>query len=146
MLVELSTSKTEIRGDAGNNHQKLGLKRISCESQLTMRDMLDSSLNPAGNNTDTRLSTPNQASCTPDFTYPLVSSISFWSSSPSLFLVHNSTIITRTQSLVIPLYLSMPSSWHLQKCKLTIDCAMRTRAAQSKLPVDPCTTRSHSHL
>ena len=29
-----------------------------------------------------------------------------------------------------------------QKCKSTIDCATRTRAAHSKLPVDPCATRS----
>jgi len=46
------------------------------------------------NYTDTRSSQPNQASRTPDFSYPLVSSTSFSYSSPiSLFLVHNSTII-----------------------------------------------------
>jgi len=33
---------------------------------------------------------------------------------------------------------------HRQKCKSTIDCATRTRAAHSKLPVDPCATRSLS--
>jgi hypothetical protein len=31
---------------------------------------------------------------------------------------------------------------HRQKCKSTIDCSMCTRAAHSKLPMDPCTTRS----
>jgi len=49
---------------------------------------------PACQYTNTRYSKPNQASCTPDFSYPLVSSISFTSSSPiSLFLIHHSTII-----------------------------------------------------
>jgi hypothetical protein len=48
----------------------------------------------ACNYTDTRSSEPNQASHTRDFSYPLVSSASFSSSSPmSLFLAHNSTII-----------------------------------------------------
>jgi len=31
---------------------------------------------------------------------------------------------------------------HRQKCKSTIGCATRTRAAHSKLPMDPCATRS----
>jgi len=31
---------------------------------------------------------------------------------------------------------------HRQKCKSTIGCATRTRAAHSKLPVGPCATRS----
>jgi len=49
---------------------------------------------PVCNNPNTRSSQPNQASRTPDFSYPLVSSTSFSSSSPiSLFLIHISTII-----------------------------------------------------
>jgi len=49
---------------------------------------------PECNNTNTRSSQPNQASRTPDFSYPLVSSTSFLSPSPiSLFLIHISTII-----------------------------------------------------
>jgi len=89
-MVELRTRK----GDGGNNHEKLGLKRISCASQYTIPDMAGTRPDPAGNNTDTRSSQPNQACCTPDFSYPLVSSTSFSSSSPiSLILVHNSTII-----------------------------------------------------
>jgi len=64
-----------MRGDGGNHHEKLGLKRISCASQLTIPDTAGTTPNPAGKNTDTRSSKPNQASRTPDFSYPLVSSI-----------------------------------------------------------------------
>jgi len=82
-----------MRVDGWNHHQKLGLKRISCGSQFTILDMADTSPNPVGNYMDMR-SNPNQASCTPDIAYPLISSISFSSSSPiCLFLVYNSTII-----------------------------------------------------
>jgi len=66
-MVELSTRKRVIRGDGGNHHEKLGLKRISGASQLTISDMAGTSPNPAGNNTDTKSSKPNQASHTPDF-------------------------------------------------------------------------------
>jgi len=70
--------------------------------------MAGTSLDPLCNNTDTRSShpnhewnytdrrssQPNQASRTPDFSFSLISSESFPSSSPiSLFLLHNSTII-----------------------------------------------------
>jgi len=83
------------RGDGTNHHEKLGLKRISCASQFTIPDTAGSNPDPACNNTDTRSSQPNQASRTPDFSYPLVSSTLFSSSSPiSLFLIHISTIIT----------------------------------------------------
>jgi hypothetical protein len=98
-MVELSTKKREIRGDGGNHHEKLGHERISCASQLTIHDTAGTSLDPVGNLADTGFSKPNQASRTPDFPLPLVFSISFSSSSPiSLFPVHNSTIIARTQS------------------------------------------------
>jgi len=73
-MVELSTRKREIRGDGGNHHEKLGLERISCASQLTIPDTADTSPDPAGNNSVMRSckphqvsSTPNQASRTPDF-------------------------------------------------------------------------------
>ena len=66
-MVELSTRKREIRGDGGNHHEKLGLKRISCASQLTIPDTAGTSPDPAVNNTNTRSSKPNQASRTPDF-------------------------------------------------------------------------------
>jgi len=64
-----------MRGDGGNHHEILGLKRISCASQLTIPDAADTTPDPAGKITDTRSAKPNQASCTPDFSCPLVSSI-----------------------------------------------------------------------
>jgi len=65
-----------MRGDGGNHHEKLELKRIPCASQFTIP------ADPAVKNTDTPSFKPNQASRTTDFSYPLVSSISFPSSSP----------------------------------------------------------------
>jgi len=93
VLVELRTRKRETRGYERNHHEKLGLKRISCASQLTIADTAGNSPDRAWNYTDTRSSQPNQASCTLDFSYLLVFTISFPSSPISLFLVHNSTII-----------------------------------------------------
>jgi len=66
-MVELSTRKREIRGDRGNHHEKLGLERSSCASQLTIPDTAGTSADPAGNITDTGSSKPIQASRTPDF-------------------------------------------------------------------------------
>jgi hypothetical protein len=98
-MVELSTRKREIRGDGGNHHENLGLERISYASQLTIPDLAGMSPDPAGNITDMASSKHNQACRTPDFSSPLIFSISFSSSSPiSRFLVHHSTIIARTQS------------------------------------------------
>jgi len=83
-----------MSGDQGKHDQKLGRTKISCPSQFTMPDMAGTSPDLVCNNTDTRSSQLNQASCTPAFSYPLVSSTSFSSSSPiSRFLVHNCTII-----------------------------------------------------
>jgi len=97
------------RGDGTNHHEKLGLKRISCASQFTIPDMAGTSPDPACNNTDTRSSQPNQASRTPDFSYPLASSTSFSSSSTiSLFLIHISTIIAECK---VKSSLSI-SPWH----------------------------------
>jgi len=67
-MVVLSTRKREIRGDRGNHHEKMGLEKISCASQLTIPDTAGTIPDPAGNITDTGSSKPNQASCTPDFT------------------------------------------------------------------------------
>ena len=83
-----------MRGDGGNLHENLGLRRISCASQFTIPDAAGTIPDLADNNTTTRSSEPNQASRTPDFSGLLVSSISCSSSSLiSLFLIHNSTII-----------------------------------------------------
>jgi len=96
VIVEFRTRKRAVRGYGGNHDEKLGLKRISWASQLTIPDAAGVSPDPACDNTDTRSSKPNQASCTTDFSYPLISSTWFSSvsSSPiSLLLVHNCTII-----------------------------------------------------
>jgi len=66
-MVELNTSKREIRGDGGNHHEKLGLERISCASQLTIPDTAGTSPDPADSITNPGSSKPNQASRTPDF-------------------------------------------------------------------------------
>jgi len=46
----------EMRGDGGSHHEKLGLKRISCASQVTIPDTAGTSRYPACNYTDTRSS------------------------------------------------------------------------------------------
>ena len=66
MMVVLRTRKREMRRDGGNHHEKLGLKRISCASQFIILDTVGTTPDPAGKNTNTRYSKPNQASCTPD--------------------------------------------------------------------------------
>jgi len=52
-----------------------GTWRIPCASQFTIPDMPGTSPDPACNYTDMSSSQPNQAIGTPDFPYPLVSSI-----------------------------------------------------------------------
>jgi len=77
-----------------NHQERLGLKIISCASQFIICDTAGTSPDTTCNYIDTRLSQPNAARCTPDYSYPLISSPSFSSSSPiSPFLVRNSTII-----------------------------------------------------
>jgi len=166
-MVELSTRKWEI---GGNHHEKLGLKRISWASQLTIPDTAGTSRDPAHTNTDTRSSQPNQASRTPDFSYPLISSISFPSSSPiALFLVHNSTIIAEhnvKSSLSISPWHDhelTPSTASTQDClsslhshdyELTLECSFsfqrtslhdRPPSASSQWELKDKVTLSHSH-
>jgi len=78
----------------GQSSSETGTWRISCASQCTISNAAGTSPDPVCNYTNMRSSQPNEASCTPDFSYPLVSSTSFSSSSliPH-FLIHNSTII-----------------------------------------------------
>jgi len=94
-----------MRRDGGDHDEKLVLKKISCASQFTILNTAGTNPNQVCNYTDTRSSKPNQASCTPDLSYLLVSSTLFSVSSPfSLFLLHNSTIIAEhkvTSSLSI---------------------------------------------
>jgi hypothetical protein len=53
VMVELRTRKREMRGYEGNHHEKLGLKRISCVSQLTIPDTAGKSPDLACNYPDT---------------------------------------------------------------------------------------------
>jgi len=83
-----------ITRDGTNHHEKLGLPRILCVSECNILDTAGTSPNQLGNNTPMGSFQPEQASCTPDFPYLLVSFTLFSFSSPLLlFLVHNSTII-----------------------------------------------------
>ena len=94
MTIELRTKNREMGGDEGNQHEKRRLQRISCTSQFTIPNMAGMSPYPACSHTDTRTPQPNQASHTPDFSYPLQSPMSFSSSSPiALFHIYNSSII-----------------------------------------------------
>jgi len=117
-MVELSTRKREIWGHGGNHHDKLGLKRISCVSQFAIPDTAGTSPDQACNYTDTRSSQPNQASHTPDFSYPLVSSTSFSSLSSSLSF--SSTTLPSLQNTMwshLSLYLHVRiMSWHRVQC------------------------------
>jgi len=93
-MVKLRMRKREMRGYEGNYHENLELKRILCASQFTISNMAGMGPHPVYNNTDMRSSQPNQASDTPGYSYPLISTILFSSSSPiSLFLVQDSIII-----------------------------------------------------
>jgi len=91
-MVELRMRK---RVDGGNHHEKMGLKRILSVSELTIPDMAGTSPDLACNIIFRTSSKPNPASCTPDFSYPLVSSTSLSSSYPiSILPIHKSTIIS----------------------------------------------------
>jgi len=94
--------------------RKWDLREFCVRSQLTIPDTAGTGPDLAGNNTDTRSSQSNQASRNPVFSYPLVSSTLFSSSSPSLSF--SSTTLPSSQNTK----LSHPSlslaamlmSWH----------------------------------
>jgi len=93
-MVELRTRKRARRGDGGNHHEQLRLQRILCASQFTIAITAGRSPNPAWHNINMRSSQPTLASCTPDYSCPLISSELFSSSYPILlFLVNYLTII-----------------------------------------------------
>jgi len=95
VTVELRMRKQEMRAHGTNHHDKLGFDWISCASWFTIPDIAGTSPNPACNHTNTMSSWPNKGSPTTDFSCLHVFSTSFSSSlSISLFVVHNSTIIT----------------------------------------------------
>jgi hypothetical protein len=135
-----------MRGDGGNHHEKLGLKKISCASQFTIPDTAGTTPDLACNYTNTRSSQPNQANYTRDFSYPLVSSTSFSSSSPiSLFLFHNSTIIAEHK---VKLSLSIsPSQDHKSSPSIayTEYSIHRVQHTPSTASTQECLSSLHSH-
>jgi hypothetical protein len=105
MIIELRTGQIGMRGNGGNHYEKLGHKIMLCASQFIILDTAGINPDSAWNYTDMMLSQPNLASRTPDYSYPLLSSPLFSSSSPiTIFLGHNSTIIAEQQ---VKLSLSM---------------------------------------
>jgi hypothetical protein len=72
-MVELRTKKRELRGNGENHHEKLGLQKILCVSELTIPEEVGISSDPPGNIIGARSSQPNQASRSSDFLYLLVS-------------------------------------------------------------------------
>jgi len=140
-MVESRTRKREMRGDGANHHEKLELRRILCASQYTIPDTAGTNPDPACNYTDTRSSQPIQASRTPDFSYPLVFTTSFSSSSPiSLFLIHNSTIIAEHK---------VKSSLSISPChdhELTPSTRIhRVQHTPSTPSTEDCLSSLHSH-
>jgi len=109
-MVELSTRKREIRGDGWNYHEKLGPERISCGSRFTIPDTAGTSPAPARTNTNTGSSNSDQACRTPDFSDPLISSILFSSSSPSLSF--SSTTVPSLQEHKVKSSLSISPCHH----------------------------------
>jgi hypothetical protein len=101
-MVESRTRMREMRGDGGNHHQKLGQERMSSSNQFTIPDRVGISHDLAGNHTHTRSSQPNQASRTPDFSYPLIFTTSFSSSSPSLTFFSWTQLASQNTKLSYP--------------------------------------------
>jgi len=97
-----------MSGEGGNQDEKLELVRISCASEFTIPYMGGSAQDLEGSNNNTMSPRLNQASRTGDCSYPVVSSISFLSSSPISLPYPQLYHHCRIQSHVIPLYLSLP--------------------------------------
>lgn len=66
--------KREMSGDGQNQREIQRLKRILCGSKVAIPETAGTISKFAGKNRDTRSSAPNQASLTPGFSYPLMSS------------------------------------------------------------------------
>jgi len=105
VMVVWSMGKTEIRGDGGTIHEKLGLKRMSCVIQSSIPSLTGITLNSVRNNTDTRSPKPNWAGHTPDFSCLHISPISFPYSSPISVSRVQLYRHRRMQSQIIPLSL-----------------------------------------
>jgi len=145
-MVELRTRKREMRGDGGNHHEKLGLQRISCACQFTIPNTAGMSSDPACHYTDTRSSEPNEVSHTPDFSYPLVSSALFSSSTPSLSF--SSTTLpslqnTKLSHLSLSLHVMIMSCHRVQHTLST--SIHRVQHTPSTASTQDCLSSLHSH-
>jgi len=97
----------------GKSSWKTGTYKILCASQFTIPDTAGTSPYPVCNYTDMRSSQPNQATRNPDFSYSLVSSTSFSSSSPHLSLSRPLQSLQNTKLSHPSLSLrAMIMSWH----------------------------------
>jgi len=110
-MVDFRTRTSETSWDMGNNPETWGPKRSLNAGQFSNHNTVDMTSDQVGIHTDMRYLKPNQASPTPDFPIPLLSSIYFPSSFP-IYISHPQLYHhLRTQSSVSPWYLSMPWSW-----------------------------------
>jgi hypothetical protein len=94
VMVEWEMGKWVMRGDGTYHLNKLTVMRLTYIGQYTIPDKATASLNSTCHIIDMRSFKLRQASHTPDFSKPLVSSTVYVTPSPtSLFLVKDCTII-----------------------------------------------------
>jgi len=105
---ELRTTSSEM-GEC--NMGNCNVREFHVQVNITIRNMAGTSPHTVRNNTYTRSSKPNQASRSDDFSYPLVSSVWFLSSSPISRSCPPLYHPRRTQSWIIPLNLCRLLSW-----------------------------------
>jgi len=110
--VEDDKERNERR--LGKSSWETGTQKISLTRKFTVPNTPGTSPVPAGDNTNTWSSKLHHAWCTPDFSYPLVSSVAFPSSfsislsRPHLNHYHKNTLLSNPS---LCLY-SMIMSWH----------------------------------
>ena len=152
MMVELRTRKRVMRGDWGNHHEKLGIKRISCASQFTVPDTAGTNPDPACNKTDSRTSQPIKVRHTSDLSYLLVSCTSFSSSSPSLPFLSTTLPLSQNTKLSYPSpsLQAMIIWWHHVQYTVstasTQDCLSSVHSHYYKLTLDYSFSLGHASL
>jgi len=132
----------------GNHDEKPGLYRILCGSQFTFPDMAGTSPNPLGNYTDTRSSKPNQACHTPDFAYPLISSILFPSSSSTSLScpqLHHHYNNTKSSHPALSLHIMINSSHLVQHTLSTAYTEYSIHWVPSTASTQDCFSSLHYH-
>jgi len=84
------------------------LRELHLQVTLPISDMASTSPDPEGNDTIARFSIPNQGSHTADFSFALICSILFTSSSRTSLSHQQHYHHCRTQGSVIPHYVLLP--------------------------------------